>query len=1410
MAQDLTRAIKVYLDSSQYAQSLKSMEAALESYRSKLDDLRTAGDAQKTSVTNLTVALGAMKNQLASLEAAGKGDSQQAAELRVQITAYEGDLKKMNKTLADCSRETKRAETSLASYEKKVEAQREKNEQLRKTLNNLSGASYNQLRAAQAALKKELRELVPGTVQYNRTLELLRQTTSRLKTADAQWNAELATKPGLFSRASRALNKYFLMMTAGATSILALITSGRKAVAAFNEIEEAMAKVRKYTGLTDEEVKKLNRSLSQLNTRTAQLELEALAADAGRLGIKGVENLTRFVETADKIKLSLGEGLGEDAVKNIGKLSQLFGEDKKLGLETAMMSAASAVTVLAENSSACEPYLVEFASRLGGVGETAHITIADILGLGSALDQNMQKVEMSATALSTLIVNMAKDPAKFAKLASIEVESFTKLVREDMNEAIITFIQKVNERGGLMEIAPMFDEMNMSGKRAVQVLTTLAQHTDKIREAQQQANKAYEENTEAQRQFDIMNNTWQAKREKHLKQIQALRVELGEKLQPLVTRIYSMGTISLKLISQMVDAFIRYRSALTVLLPTLLAYTVASNLFVARQKLVVFWNEKALVSFKKLWATIIKNPYAAIVAVLTSVISLLVTLSSRTKEVTVATRALRDVEKDAREGLSAEAVEVNKLNKILHDNTASYGDRRDALARLKEIVPDYHADLTEEGRLIRDNVSALDDYINREFQLSRARAARAKMDELSQRELELTQQRLELIQQEDQYNNARKTTPQVVIGGSITGYTASSTDALDQLYSDTRNKRIATEEELKQIGQAFKDLESIIKATGSSLVDFTNGGGSGDGGGGGGSGDDDGKIRSAFDKLVEKYEGENGLITLLNEKYEDDKRNFDRQLAKKVITKEQYNVRMAELDRQHYTVLTRLYDDYHAEMGRVQEDKESKRTAKLRTIHREREKADNESAKARIRIEEALHESLAKLEESASISSKKGDPYGTVSKEYDQRTKTLKEYYETAKAANARLYTDEEEHRAADLQVHMLYTQGRLALDKWYTDERASIDRSERRRAFNEERRGLTAEEKWHGMLVQDSIVSEYELKRKELDLYLKYEYMTEAEHQRALRELRLSEVRAYYDQLKGYADTMIQSLQQAEIDAVEAKYEVLIKAAENNGDDTEALETEQANAKLEIQKKYALSNLVVKLSQITADTAVAIMTGFAQLGPVAGAAAAAMLAATGAAQYASALSEYNKVKGMGLSSAPSGNSASSPTPAMERVVQYAIGRYDVIGASDGKTYSRVPFVGSPVTGIVSQPALIAESGAELIVNAADLRRLQAHVNYGLVVEAINDARKGVVPQRAEGNYTALPPKASHVSTSVDEAELLERLDEIKLLLGAWPTRVRSYVVLSDIDEASTLLQRSEAPFTRKDKRSYILNKPDR
>ena len=68
---------------------------------------------------------------------------------------------------------------------------------------------------------------------------------------------------------------------------------------------------------------------------------------------------------------------------------------------------------------------------------------------------------------------------------------------------------------------------------------------------------------------------------------------------------------------------------------------------------------------------------------------------------------------------------------------------------------------------------------------------------------------------------------------------------------------------------------------------------------------------------------------------------------------------------------------------------------------------------------------------------------------------------------------------------------------------------------------------------------------------------------------------------------------------------------------------------KKEIKKKYADIGFAVDVASIIANTAVAIMRGFADLGPIAGAIAAVLLGATGIAQIGLANAQRQKVKSM-------------------------------------------------------------------------------------------------------------------------------------------------------------------------------------
>lgn len=496
--------------------------------------------------------------------------------------------------------------------------------------------SYSELRKAAASLKRQMDNATPGTEKWKALRADYLLTRQRMKEVEVQARD---TRFSL-SKMADGVNRYAAMGAGVVGALTGVALTARKCVDEYAEMEEAEAQVIKYTGMTRDEVKGLNEEFKEMDTRTAREKLNALAGDAGRLGITGKKDVLEFVDAADKINVALGEDLGDDAVKNIGKLAQMFGEDQKLGLRGAMLATGSAINEVAQNSSAAEAYLVGFTARVAGAANQAKVAQGDILGYASVLDQNMQQQEMAATAFQTLMMKMYQEPAKFAKIAGQSVEDFTSLIKKDANEAILQFLDTLNKKGGLDQLAPMFKEMGLDGVRASGVISTMAGKIDDIRKAQRLANDAYRDGTSIINEFNVQNNTVQAGLDKAKKHFKDVRVELGEKLQPVMKYMITTGSLTVKGLGTMISILWKYKGAI-----------VAASAAVAAYTLVV----KADTMAKSLWTTITKgataaaslfnktlkaNPLGLVASVLAGVVSYLAIFKTRTNEATEAQEAL--------------------------------------------------------------------------------------------------------------------------------------------------------------------------------------------------------------------------------------------------------------------------------------------------------------------------------------------------------------------------------------------------------------------------------------------------------------------------------------------------------------------------------------------------------------------------------------------------------------------------------------------------------------------------------------------------------------------------------------------------------------------------------------------------
>ena len=550
-------------------------------------------------------------------------------ETKKQLQAVTAEMQKLNDQGQKNTKEyrelkKKQDELNTSLYRQRLEAGR-------------SALTYNELRQGASRLRRAMNDLKPGTAEWKQYREELRLTQQRMRELQGT-----STQTGLsIGKLADGFNRYMGLAAGAVASITGMTLTMRQCVDEYAKMEEAESQVIKYTGMTREEVKQLNEQFKAMDTRTSREELNRLAGEAGKLGITGVDNVREFVEAADMINVALGEDLGEDAVNQIGKLSQMFGDSSR-SLKENMLAIGSAVNQVAQSSSASEPYLVSFTARMGGVGKQANMAVTDIMGYASALDQNMLRSEMASTALSGLILRLYQEPAKYAKLARMDVQQFTDLMQRDANAAVLMFLESLSKMGGMANIAPVLKEMSLTGAEAASVITTLAGNIDLIRKEQENANQAFREGTSIGNEYNVQNNTVQAQLEKARKGFQEVRIELGERLQPVMKNMISFGSLTVKGLLELIRIYNEYKAVILTTITAVAAYTVTVKAHTIATKAYELATKTATLATKLFNSAVKAGPWGVVIAGVTAVVSYFTLFRDETDKTTSSQKALND------------------------------------------------------------------------------------------------------------------------------------------------------------------------------------------------------------------------------------------------------------------------------------------------------------------------------------------------------------------------------------------------------------------------------------------------------------------------------------------------------------------------------------------------------------------------------------------------------------------------------------------------------------------------------------------------------------------------------------------------------------------------------------------------
>lgn len=630
---------------------------------------------------------------------------------------------------------------------------------------------------------------------------------------------------------------------------------------------------------------------------------------------------------------------------------------------------------------------------------------------------------------------------------------------------------------------------------------------------------------------------------------------------------------------------------------------------------------------------------------------------------TLAQKALNNIRAEAQKQVVEEKLKLENLIKVAKDEKLSMDERYKAVDALNKIVPQYNATIDKTTKKFKASDKALKAYINNLVKLYEVQGAKKQIQSLAEKRAEL----------EIKLAGAKKN-----LAGAKSAQGVSYTTSWGAVGNTQSDAVGHFQSQVNSISNSIKQLDTqihtITGAFGKGIMSQTveessepEVPGSGIGGGG-----HTGTVNTTTtskpnpDDIASKRFSENRQadIDAANQDYQQDVNNWNMALAQKKVSQEKYDLAMQALKTQHTANILAIETSYSEQSqnigiadGAKKKSLQDKQQANLRA-------AEQAHFEQQVAVEQAYQDALAKVMEQGET-----QQVLTLEQQRDQKLEVLKGYYQAA--LNMAKQNGED-----TTQLEKAYKDVQAQIKKEYTTKQNELlDEQDEKKKQARQALGFDQQ-------------SEYDRQLLQLKQALDNQYITQQEYEEKVQQLKrdsFMKQAQYYTNLFSNAVT---SLQNAEMANVDAKYDAEIKAAEGNTALQEKLEKKKANEKLKIQKKYADVNFAMQVAQIVSNTAVSIMKALADLGPIAGPVAAALMGVTGAAQLVVANAERQKVKRMTLNGSASGSSSVGSRVASGRE---SGGRIDVEREQDGKHFNAEYAPGK--RGYVDHPTVIVGEG---------------------------------------------------------------------------------------------------------------------
>lgn len=353
-------------------------------------------------------------------------------------------------------------------------------------------ASMRDLEAAARKVKSEMRGMMPGTPEFASAAANLQRINGELNNV----RVEAGLTKSSFDKLKDTVKGVFVgtlgsnLAMAGLTKITEYIGNAWNAAL---KLSDQMTDIGRTTGLTTEEVKALNKELSQINTRTSTNDLREMAIVAGQFGV-AKDQIAGFVESVDRVNIVMGSEFGGNAeavATEMSKIRNVFTDIKTDNIGADIGFISNAINKLAQDGVATAPVVADLANRIGGYGIQVGLTSGQVLGLSATLQELNVSSERGGTAVVKILQKMLTNTEDFAKIAGVEINQFKTMLNDDLYGAFAKVMEGSKKMGSSSTLlAGIVKELEVQGAGASEVFAKLGANTELLSQKTEMASKA--------------------------------------------------------------------------------------------------------------------------------------------------------------------------------------------------------------------------------------------------------------------------------------------------------------------------------------------------------------------------------------------------------------------------------------------------------------------------------------------------------------------------------------------------------------------------------------------------------------------------------------------------------------------------------------------------------------------------------------------------------------------------------------------------------------------------------------------------------------------------------------------------------------------------------------------------------